>query len=123
MPPCPFCNASTPADAAYCPKCGAALGREGTAIPPRSIPAAAAPPPEESPFETQILELLKRNELIPAIKLYREQTGRGLKESKDAVESLAARHGIAPPPRAGCAGMLVLMCLLTMIVATTWRHL
>ena len=67
--------------------------------------------------------MLKRNELIPAIKRYREQTGCGLKESKDAVEALAARHGIVRPQRAGCAGMIFLTCLLTIIVGTAWRHL
>lgn len=36
----------------------------------------------------QIVELLKAGQKIGAIKLYREQTGCGLKEAKDYVESL-----------------------------------
>ena len=38
---------------------------------------------------------------IQAIKLYRERTGIGLKEAKDFVEALAAKHGVAPG--GGCA--------------------
>jgi hypothetical protein len=38
--------------------------------------------------DLQILELVKSNQKIAAIKLYREQTGVGLKEAKDYVESL-----------------------------------
>jgi hypothetical protein len=38
--------------------------------------------------DLQILELVKSNQKIAAIKLYREKTGVGLKEAKDYVESL-----------------------------------
>ena len=37
----------------------------------------------------KIIELLKADKKIEAIKLYREQTGVGLKEAKDYVESLS----------------------------------
>ena len=36
----------------------------------------------------QVLELVKAGQKIQAIKVYREQTGVGLKEAKDYVESL-----------------------------------
>jgi ribosomal protein L7/L12 len=36
----------------------------------------------------KVMELLKAGQKIQAIKLYREQTGAGLKEAKDYVESL-----------------------------------
>jgi hypothetical protein len=36
----------------------------------------------------QVVELMKAGQKIQAIKLYREQTGVGLKEAKDYVESL-----------------------------------
>lgn len=36
----------------------------------------------------EIMELMKTGQKIQAIKLYREQTGVGLKEAKDYVESL-----------------------------------
>ena len=38
--------------------------------------------------DEKIMELIKAGEKIQAIKLYREQTGAGLKEAKDYVESL-----------------------------------
>ncbi len=38
--------------------------------------------------DEQIMKLLDAGEKIKAIKLYREQTGVGLKEAKDYVESL-----------------------------------
>jgi ribosomal protein L7/L12 len=36
----------------------------------------------------EIQDLLRRGNKIEAIKLYREQTGLGLKEAKDAVEAI-----------------------------------
>lgn len=60
-------------------------------------------------LEEQILELLVAGKKIAAIKLYRERTGSGLKDSKDAVEALAARHGIVAPARSGCVGVLALL--------------
>lgn len=41
--------------------------------------------------DPELLALLQQRQLIPAIKRYRELTGAGLKESKDAVESLQRR--------------------------------
>jgi len=38
--------------------------------------------------DEKIMELMKAGQKIEAIKLYREQTGVGLKEAKDYVESL-----------------------------------
>ncbi len=43
---------------------------------------------------------------IEAIKIYRDQTGVGLKEAAGAVDALAAKHGIGPKG-AGCAGMVM----------------
>jgi ribosomal protein L7/L12 len=62
-------------------------------------------------LEKQILELLVAGRKIAAIKLYRERTGSGLKDSKDAVEALASRHGIVAPARSGCFGVLALLLL------------
>jgi len=39
----------------------------------------------------QITDLLRRNRKIEAIRLYRETTGVGLREAKDAVEEIARR--------------------------------
>ncbi|MEU2511180.1 ribosomal protein L7/L12 [Streptomyces syringium] len=47
--------------------------------------------PDEEPELTRITELACSGEKIKAIKAYRELTGEGLKESKDAVERLVTR--------------------------------
>jgi ribosomal protein L7/L12 len=62
-------------------------------------------------FEPQLLSLLEQGQKIRAIKVYRERTGVGLKEAKDAVEALGRRHGIVPKG-AGCAGLLLLTLIL-----------
>lgn len=46
--------------------------------------------------QQQIAQLVRDNRMIEAIKLYREKTGAGLKEAKEAVELLQA--GQSPPP-------------------------
>jgi hypothetical protein len=50
-------------------------------------PAAAAVPPE-------LVAALQRGRMIEAIKIYREQTGVGLKEAKAAVEEMARDFGV-----------------------------
>ncbi len=45
-------------------------------------------------------------EKLKAVKLYRDRTGANLMESKLAVESVAARHGITVET-AGCSGVLI----------------
>ncbi|WP_036218404.1 ribosomal protein L7/L12 [Calidithermus chliarophilus] len=42
-------------------------------------------------LDGEVVELVKRNQIIEAVKLYREQTGLGLKEAKDAVDEIARR--------------------------------
>jgi ribosomal protein L7/L12 len=51
-------------------------------------PAQSGPDHEAAIADPQLLSLLAQKQLIPAIKRYRELTGAGLKDSKDAVESL-----------------------------------
>ncbi len=46
---------------------------------------------EPSPSDPQVQELLGQGRKINAIKLYREQTGVGLKEAKEAIDSLEAQ--------------------------------
>jgi len=46
-------------------------------------------------LDDELKQLIGQNRLIEAIKLYREQTGCGLKEAKDYIDSLAGR---APTP-------------------------
>jgi ribosomal protein L7/L12 len=72
--------------------------------------------PKESDDSLQqtLVSLFQQGGKVDAIKVFREVTGSGLKESKDAIESLAARHGHSGSQRTGCLGLIV---LLLMIVA------
>lgn len=45
-------------------------------------------------FEDEIRELVASGNKIAAVKRYREETGAGLAEAKDAVESIAAGHSV-----------------------------
>jgi len=65
-----------------------------------------------------LTEALLQGRKIPAIKLYREVTGLGLKESKEDVEameaSLRARFPdkfAAPPKGRGCFGAAAALCV------------
>jgi hypothetical protein len=113
MPTCPFCNESNPAGVGLCKKCGGVISREE---PPVEQPALGnLPEGELSEFDQEILGLMKGGKKIEAIKRYREKTGLGLKEAKDAVEALAARYGIEKG--AGCAGVLLFLLLFPLV----WR--
>ena len=48
--------------------------------------------PEEA-LERQVIEFIRADRVIEAVKLYRERTGLGLAESKDAVDNLRRLHG------------------------------
>ena len=58
-------------------------------------PAQSGSDHEAAIADPQLLALLGQQQLIAAIKRYRELTGSGLKESKDAVESLQRSLGRA----------------------------
>ncbi|GIJ61061.1 hypothetical protein Vau01_085770 [Virgisporangium aurantiacum] len=49
---------------------------------------------EPEPEAVDVVAHLVAGNKIQAIKIYRERTGVGLKEAKDAVEDIARRHGI-----------------------------
>jgi ribosomal protein L7/L12 len=65
-------------------------------------------------LEGQIVALLNERKKIEAIRLYRTQSGAGLKEAKEAVEGLEIKHGINPKG-AGCAGMVLLMIMVASV--------
>jgi large subunit ribosomal protein L7/L12 len=75
---------------------------------------AGAGPPSPSDIggdlEAELLRLLGRGDKLKAVKLYKDQKGTSLLEAKQAVESLAARHGLVTQ-RAGCLGMVVAVIL------------
>ncbi len=49
----------------------------------------------EGPADDEVLEMARRGDKIGAIKMYRERTGAGLKEAKDAIDE-ACRTGRLP---------------------------
>ena len=63
-----------------------------------AMEAGREPPPVETmnlAGEVEMAALVRQGRKIDAIKLYRERTGMGLKEAKDAVEAMEAGQG--PP--------------------------
>ena len=62
----------------------------------------------ENQFHQILVSLLKQGRKIDAIKVYREATGSGLKESKDVIESIADRYGLSASQSHGCLGLIVL---------------
>ncbi len=122
MPKCRICDHNNPAGIDRCQNCGtwieqavpAALAGRGQKNAQESAPASEEPLPDLNSLEGQVLVLMQGQQKIRAIKLYREQTGVGLKQAKDAVEALAAKHGISQP--AGCAGMVLFMVVVSTVI-------
>jgi hypothetical protein len=109
MAKCPFCDHFNRTDATQCEKCRAPLQ---TSIPSNSdaTPAEPLAAPEPGSLEAEILGLMQGKKKIEAVKLYRQRSGVGLKEAKDFVEALAAKHGISPGA-GGCASVILLMLI------------
>jgi ribosomal protein L7/L12 len=70
--------------------------------------AARSGPLGDRDLEDEVVSLLEQGQKIEAIKRYRERTGVGLKEAKDAVERMAERRGLATSQEAGCFGVVLL---------------
>jgi len=87
-----------------------AMTSETTQANLREALARHSPDGEGLSLEEELLRLLRNGEKIEAIKCYRGRTGAGLREAKDAVEALAAQHGIAAKS-AGCLAVLLLWLL------------
>jgi ribosomal protein L7/L12 len=125
MPKCRFCNHDNPVGIDRCQSCGAwieqAVPATATSQGQENGPAPDESRPDPGSLEGQVLALVQSQKKIEAIKLYRQQTGTGLKEAKDAVEALAAKHGISSQG-AGCAGM-VLLVLVAAAGIGTWAML
>jgi ribosomal protein L7/L12 len=68
-------------------------------------------PPVEH-VEAEVLKIAQTEGKMAAIKHYREATGCGLYEARQAVELLVKEHGMRPGEHAapvGCAGVLLLL--------------
>jgi len=101
---CPFCEHPNRPGTERCESCGAWMVQGDGSSPEKATveESAASPGPDGGgdDLEGQILSLMAEGRKIEAIKIYREATGAGLKEAKDAVESLELRFG-GPQPLPG----------------------
>jgi ribosomal protein L7/L12 len=79
MSRCPHCHAEVPPGRNACDRCGAVLGTGAT------VPAIT---PQ---LEAELRLLLDEGKKIEAIKHFRDVTGAGLKEAKEAVDRLGGR--------------------------------
>ena len=66
------------------------FGRSASVDSARQNAVYSAPTPPGAASD-QIADLIRRGKKIEAIKVYREQTGVGLKDAKDAVEDMERR--------------------------------
>jgi ribosomal protein L7/L12 len=86
----------------------------------RPLTPAMAQPAAAASGQQTVLALLASGRKIEAIRVYREATGLGLKDAKDAVEALEARAAamgalrpiVERPPRRGGAVLLVIALIL-----------
>lgn len=69
------------------------------AVPLSSAQHTGASSQHRAPVSTdqQVLDLCRQGNYLQAVKVYKDATGKGLKESKDYVDQLAAAHGIERP--------------------------
>ncbi len=83
----------------------------------RQWTGAAPPDADEPQLHREVLDLARSGDFLGAIKRYREATGRGLQESKEAVEALARRHGVGVPAARGCAKSAAVLIGLLLVPA------
>ena len=119
MPKCRICDHNNLAGIDRCQNCGTWIEQAVPSVSAgqgqESGPASEEPVPDPTSLEGQVLALMQGQKKIEAITLYREKTGAGLKDAKDAVEALAAKRGIRPKG-AGCAGVVLLMVVVFTII-------
>jgi hypothetical protein len=125
MPKCRFCDRDNPVGVDRCQNCGVWIDQATAPIITNSErhPEAlqdAEKRLEPDGLEAQILDLMQGGKKIEAIKLYREKTGSDLKGAKDAVEALAAQHGMTAKG-SGCAGVvLTVFFALGLLAMNVW---
>ncbi len=74
---CENCGAGVSPGAVSCPYCGTTF-----------VTAAPGAPSAPSGANPEVVRLIRANDKIGAIKVYREATKCGLREAKDAVEAI-----------------------------------
>lgn len=65
-------------------------------------------PVDDPELIDQVKDLIGQRNPLLAIKLVRERTGRGLKESKELVDQIGVDSGLASPSGSGCLGAVLL---------------
>ena len=91
MSHCRFCEETIQPGDTLCPRCGAEIPEEDLQPSPIESDNSLGQAFEhnEDPFEKTIARTFASEGKISAIKLYRQKTGVGLKDAKEAVEALA----------------------------------
>ena len=64
---------------------------------------------DDADLTDQVVSLLERGKKIPAVKLYRDLTGVGLKDAKETVERIGEQNGIPLTSGSGCLGVVLLI--------------
>jgi ribosomal protein L7/L12 len=154
MPKCRICNYDVHPNIGSCPQCGAPVDRPSPDLEQQvrtlldqgqkiaavklykdrtgaglveakeaveAIQAGADPPAPSDiggDLEAELLRWLGAGQKIQAVKLYKDRTGVSLLEAKQAVESLAARHGLETQ-RAGCLGAVLAVVVAAIAFGTT----
>jgi ribosomal protein L7/L12 len=80
-------------------------------------PLPKRPASGDSSAEWDVVALLEQGRKIEAIKLYRERTGVGLKQAKEAVETMASERGLPGGGGGGCFGVLLVVATIAAGVA------
>lgn len=65
-------------------------------------------PPDDPELMDEVVNLLGEGKPLPAIKLVRERTGMGLKESKELVDRIGEDNGILTQSGSGCLGIILI---------------
>jgi len=73
---------------------------------------------DHSEIVAQIVESLRQGKKLQAIKDYRESTGTGLKESKEAIDALIQKYDITM--KSGCASMLLVALSTVTLFFIAW---
>jgi ribosomal protein L7/L12 len=117
MTTCRICDQQNPPGVSRCANCGAELASRGDDAAPSGAPSAkdsGVPLEPADVVAQQVLTHLRQGRKIEAIKVYRQATGVGLKDAKDAVDALGKQHGIAASG-SGCAGVLCLVVVAMLV--------
>ena len=154
MPKCFYCNHDVHPSIGQCPQCGATIGKPtadlekevrslldqgrkieavklykdqtgvGLADAKNAVEAMQADAVPQSDIggdlEAELLRLLGRGETLAAVKLYKDQKGVGLADAKQAVESLATKHGLGTQ-QAGCLGVVAAVVAAALALGVTIR--